>query len=147
MAETKHLSRGQPRLFSSVQALEAAITDYITTVDGRNLPTITGLAYHLGFESRQSIYDYIDEGNDFSYVIKRARLWIESEYEKKLAGTTPTGAIFWLKNAGWKDNQDIKIDANISLLDLSDADLQARLKQQAAALGLTISGQVIDSDN
>lgn len=68
--------------------------------------TITGLAFYLGFESRQSFYDY-EKKEDFSYIIRRARLMVECEYEKKLSGNSPTGSIFALKNMGWSDRQEI----------------------------------------
>lgn len=65
-------------------------------------PTITGVALYLGFSSRQSLYDY-GQKDDFSYIIKRLRLVIESSYEEMLHTKTSTGAIFALKNMGWKD--------------------------------------------
>ncbi len=71
------------------------------------VPTITGLCYFLGFESRQSFYDY-EEREGFSYTIKRARLFIEKEYEEMLSGGNTVGAIFALKNFGWIDKQEIK---------------------------------------
>jgi hypothetical protein len=72
-------------------------------------PTITGLALYLGFESRQSFYDYA-ERKQFSYTVKRGRLKIEHEYEKSLRSQTFAGAIFALKNMGWKDRTDITTD-------------------------------------
>ena len=59
-------------------------------------PTMTGLALFLGFCSRQSMYDY-EEKSQFSYTIKRARTFIECEYEKMLHNGQCTGAIFALK--------------------------------------------------
>ena len=44
---------------------------------------------------------------EFSYTIKRARLLIEILYEEQLQKGSPTGAIFALKNFGWKDRQEI----------------------------------------
>ena len=69
------------------------------------VPTITGLAYFIGFESRQSFYDY-EEKPAFTYTIKRARLFIEREYEELLQTGNTTGAIFALKNFGWTDRQE-----------------------------------------
>lgn len=76
--------------------------------------TITGLAYHLGFESRQSVYDYEKKG-EFSYSIKRARLRVEHEYEKKLSGNNCVGAIFALKNFDWKDKVDTELSGRLNL--------------------------------
>ena len=64
-------------------------------------PTITGLAYHLGFSSRQSLYDY-ELKPLFAYTIKRARLKMEIYYEQKLMFGATTGSIFALKK-GWSE--------------------------------------------
>lgn len=71
-------------------------------------PTITGLAVHLGFESRQSFYDYEDKPK-FTYTIKKARAFIEREYEQLLQMGNASGAIFALKNFGWTDKSDIEL--------------------------------------
>jgi hypothetical protein len=72
------------------------------------IPTVSGLAIFLGFESRQSFYDY-EKREQFSYTIKRARLFIEREYEELLQTANVTGAIFALKNMGWMDKQHTDI--------------------------------------
>lgn len=94
---------GRPALYPEPGKLQADIEEYFAQ-DGKK--TITGLAYHLGFESRQSFYDYEDRPG-FSYIIKRARLKVENGYEENLLGTTPTGSIFALKNMGWKDRTEV----------------------------------------
>lgn len=76
-------------------------------------PTITGLALYLGFESRQSFYDYIKK-EEFSYILKKASLYIEMNYEMMLESKSATGAIFALKNMGWKDKAEI-INTNLNL--------------------------------
>jgi hypothetical protein len=68
--------------------------------------TITGLCLELGFCSRQSFYDY-EEKPGFTYTIKKARLHIERAYEAKLSGKEVGGAIFALKNLGWKDKSEV----------------------------------------
>lgn len=70
------------------------------------VPTITGLAIYLGFESRQSFYEY-EQKPEFTYTIKKARLFIENEYEEMLQTGNTAGAIFALKNFGWTDKQEI----------------------------------------
>lgn len=73
------MERGRPRKYESVEELDNAIQSYFDEhLEDINIP---GLAYHLGFESRQSIYDY-KENDLFSYSIKRAILKIESVYAK-----------------------------------------------------------------
>lgn len=115
---------GRPPHFENLTDLEKRIQEYFDSceirkekdpetdeeiiIDGKQ-PTITGLAHFLGFESRQSLYDY--EGKEeFTYSIKRAKLVIESNYEQALFGRNAAGPIFALKNFGWKDTQEIKHD-------------------------------------
>ena len=105
--------RGKPPKYKSAQEMQGKIDDYFMYNEEQEEPlTITGLALHLGFESRQSIYDY-EKSGDYSYTIKRARLRIENFAEKKLFGVSPTGAIFALKNFGWRDKQEIDLHAEI----------------------------------
>lgn len=75
------------------------------------VPTISGLCYYLGFASRQSFYDY-EKIEELSYTIKRARLFIEMEYEEQLQHGSTTGAIFALKNMGWIDKVESDININ-----------------------------------
>lgn len=67
--------------------------------------TITGLALHLGFCDKRSMYDYAVK-QEFSHPIKSAISRIERMYESMLHGTSPTGAIFALKNFGWRDKHE-----------------------------------------
>jgi hypothetical protein len=113
---------GRPPIFENVEALENSIHDYFTNgvkkrkvVVGKapnqqvveiEVPTITGLCYYIGFESRQSFYDY-ELRPEFSYTVKRARLFIEQEYEEQLITGNTVGAIFALKNMGWRDKKEV----------------------------------------
>lgn len=101
---------GRPPAFKTAQDMQEAIDEFILDEDKK--VTISGLCYHLGFESRQSFYDY-EKKSDFTYTIKRARLFIESYYEGKLTNQSCTGSIFALKSMGWNDGS--KDDANESL--------------------------------
>ena len=111
MSETSINLGGRPAVYTDPGLLQAAVEEYFAQ-DGKK--TITGLAYHLGFESRQSFYDY-EERDGFSYIIKRARLKVETMYEENLSGTAPTGSIFALKNMGWKDKteQDLNVAGSL----------------------------------
>ena len=129
MSDEKHPG-GRPALFTSPEELQAKIDHYFdgghnfrTIIIGKapnqekvELPviTITGLAHYLGFESRQSFYDY-EKNDKFSYIIKRARLRIEMNYEESLQLMAPTGSIFALKNMGWKDTQSVEQSGQISI--------------------------------
>jgi len=68
-------------------------------------PTITGLALFLGFSSRQSFDDYEQKGK-FAPLLRRGRLRIEAEYEKKLHDHYTSGPIFALKSLGWNDGKN-----------------------------------------
>lgn len=134
---------GKPPKYSSSIELQNKIDEYFTncpdkrevvTDNGKyevSSPTIAGLAYFLGFESRQSLYDYEGRNNEYSYVIKRARVRVESMYERQLSGTTPTGSIFALKNMGWRDKSEIDMISKeykyIEYGDMTDDDLDEQI--------------------
>jgi len=110
---------GRPAIFTSPLELQSKIDKYfdggararkiITALgDVVEVPAITicGLAYYLGFSSRQSLLDY-EKRDEFSDIIKKARLRVEMNYEEMLCDGKPTGAIFALKNMGWYDRQEL----------------------------------------
>lgn len=117
---------GRPPLFTFEEDCQKMIDRYFS--ENKTKPTITGLALYMGFASRQSFYDY-EKSGEFSYTIKRARLRIENKYEEALHGTSPTGAIFALKNFGWTDKQEIEQkttlkDERIDLEQLTEDELR-----------------------
>lgn len=106
---------GRPALFETVESLESAIQAYFDKqIENNGIITVSGLSYALGFASRQSLQDY-KERVEFSYVIKRAVLFVECCYEEKLSGTSPTGAIFALKNMGWKDKTETELSGGLEV--------------------------------
>lgn len=123
---------GRPPLFETAEALEQKIEEYFESckpveylLDPTSLIspkawtpgdtiTISGLALYLGFESRQSFYDY-EKHEEYSYIIKKARFRVECSYEKRLDSKNPTGAIFALKNMGWKDKHEVEQSGGIKL--------------------------------
>lgn len=117
---------GRPPFYKTVKELQSKVDEYFngnankkkiiigeTEID---IPvyTICGLAYYLGFESRQSFYSY-EKHEVFSYTIKRARLRIEMSYEQNLTFQNATGSIFALKNMDWKDQTEVKTDSTIKI--------------------------------
>lgn len=115
----------RPATWEDPEAFDKAIDQYFTD---EKTPTWTGLALHLGFESRQSLQDY-KEKDGFAYSIKKALLRIENQYEKSISNRNPAGAIFALKNFGWTDKHEV--DQKTTLKDeridpnkLTDADLR-----------------------
>jgi hypothetical protein len=115
--------RGRPTEYDNIDSLITAVESYFdkcepepmyydldgekhiaTDKNGKAIiiehpATMAGLAYHLGYSSRQAIYDLEHKSEDFSYVIKRARLRVEADHESNLSTRDKcTGDIFWLKN-------------------------------------------------
>lgn len=121
---------GRPAKYETPEELQQKVDEYFEFVKSENEPTtITGLVLFLGFADRQSLYDY-GEREGFSCIIKTARTRVEHGYERCLFADKPTGAIFALKNMGWKDKteQEITMDANMNVSmskqeakDISDA--------------------------
>lgn len=104
-------SGGRPSKYDSPEQLEKKCEEYFEQfteqdADSPNYPTVTGLALFLGFCDRQSLYDY-REKQEFSAIIKRALLVVENHYEYRCNFQSPTGAIFALKNMGWKDKNEV----------------------------------------
>lgn len=115
-------SFGRPAHYSTPAELQEAIEDYLQYSKNNNEPlTVTGLSLHLGFCSKASLDDYEKRSEDFSYLIKKARTIVENGYEKRLSSdeSSPTGAIFALKNMGWSDRMesDVNIKGSINPLD------------------------------
>jgi len=114
---------GRPPMYSNPEDLQAKIQDYFdncpdyrTAYDklgnAFKIPTITitGLVLHCGFCDRKSFYEY-EVKPEFTHTIKRARSFVEKEYEMALNTGSCTGAIFALKNFGWIDKSEV--DSNI----------------------------------
>lgn len=147
---------GRPPIFNNPEEMQHLIddyflsckTEYVKDDDGKimltskgfpivkhNPYTITGLAIALGFESRQSLYDYEKDG-EFSYIVKRARLRCENHVESgTLSGDIPPApGIFVLKNYGWRDNLEItgdqKKDLGVSVTVIEER----RIKQEYGEL-------------
>ena len=114
--KAKGQGAGKPRKYPTVEELQTAINSYFSK--NRAKPTISGLALHLGFADRQSIYDQMKIDDEYSCSIRSAITKIESIIEKMCLRAAPTqGVIFWLKShsnarAGrgmWCDKQDIDV--------------------------------------
>ena len=97
------LAHGRPRLYSTPEEFDKKVEEYKEYLKNEERrATWTGLAYFLGFSSRQAIGEYANyEG--FSDSVRRAKLLVEMEYEDNLHHSGCTGSIFALKNFGWED--------------------------------------------
>lgn len=138
---------GRPALFKTPEKLQDKINEYFAEVeeeqesDSNRIPGVAELAYYLGFESRQSMYDQEKRGDEFSYAVKRARLYIEKEIEKKLSGerANPTKWIYFLNARQYqrdesKSNQR-RIGGNVVIITTNEK-----------PKGLSIDGQEIFTD-
>lgn len=136
-AVVAEVKAGRPATFNSVDDLKIKIDGYFEFIKGEfkmvdqivdgevikvkewirypEAPAISSLAYFLGFESRQSVYDY-EKSGEYSYTIKRARLMVEMAYEQALLSRNSTGAIFALKNFGWSDKQEIEHSGEMGIV-------------------------------
>jgi len=97
---------GRPMKFTDVVELQALIDAYFKGREEMNKPfTITGLALALD-TTRETLMDYEKKG-EFSDTIKKAKARCENYVEEYLfEGKNQTGAIFALKNYGWKDKSE-----------------------------------------
>ncbi|NQV14689.1 hypothetical protein HQ531_04460 [bacterium] len=123
---------GAPPKYKNAEELQQQITAYFDggmrtrkVLVGRKpnqeliempIPTITGLVIFIGYESRQSFYD-LEKREGFSYTVKKARTFIEREYEELLQ-LGSTAAIFALKNFGWHDKQELDHDVSDKLANI-----------------------------
>jgi len=99
---------GRPPRYSSPEEMLPLIQQYfdlVTTPTGICKPTISGLIFHLGFESRTAWYEYLKK-EDFKYTLKRVELFLESCYEANLHTYNWGGSAFALRNIAsehWKE--------------------------------------------
>jgi len=126
---------GRPAMFRTPEEMQAKIDEYFATQIGRRPmldingkqvysksgvplfdeepPTVSGLALYLGFTDRTSFYEYKTRAA-FSDTVKRAITRIEHYAEcGVLMRDKPTGSIFWLKNHGWRAEEETKVDVNL----------------------------------
>lgn len=100
---------GRPLKFQSIEELESLIDEYFETDEGKNTPTVTGLALALD-TTRKTLLDYCERDDELSYPIKKAKARVERKLEISLYGNNVTGLIFNLKNNfGWRDRTETDI--------------------------------------
>ena len=126
---------GRPLKYKTPVAMQAAIDEYFNDCeydkDGNarehiKPPTVSGLAYYLGFLDRKAISEY-GLRDEFSDTIKKARIRIENYLETRLTSNAVAGIIFNLKNNfGWKDKTEIEHSGNLATM--RDQELEAKLK-------------------
>jgi len=109
---------GRPLKFQSVEEMEKLINAYFESCFKKNedtgemeqvIPfTVTGLAIAIGTD-RKGLCEYGDRP-EFSNAIKKAKSYVENYAEQNMyTARNPAGAIFALKNFGWRDKQETEI--------------------------------------
>jgi hypothetical protein len=112
--------RGPKNKIQNIDQLQNKLDEYFAYIEDKNKPpTVSRLAFFLGYASRQSLYDAMnrnetEEERKISYIIKKALLLIEAFYEESLIGSHAAGPIFWLKNRGWSDKQEIEHSGKVT---------------------------------
>ena len=107
---------GRPPIYTDPDELYAAGESYIRArMLEQRPPTVTGLALALGLSGRKVLDDY-ERREAFSYPIKKLKSKCEDYYEECLTNGQPAaGAIFALKNFGWRDKAEIEHSGNINV--------------------------------
>lgn len=106
---------GRPRAYETPEQMEQVIDQYFQNcASGGYRPLITGLILFLGFGDKKSFYEY-GERPEFTHLINRARAAVEMSYEEMLQTGTFGGAIFALKNMGWKDKTETEHSGNMGV--------------------------------
>ena len=116
----------RPRIIKSPKQFDQLAEAYFTEcVASREPILLTGLILALGLSSRASLDEY-ESRPEFFNSVKRAKLRVEQEYERRLLSTSPTGAIFALKNFGWKDKSECEHTGRIE----HDVNVQAEIRRE-----------------
>lgn len=119
--------RGQKPKYSPAHII-AKIDDYFEQCDKANRTyTMSGLALHIGYKSRQSLLQMEDDSRfknftekeiaDVREALTKAKLKIEAQQEELLlTAKNVAGVIFTLKNNfGWQDKTEVDANTIINL--------------------------------
>lgn len=134
----------RPCKFQTGEELDIKIAEYYKWAkENEQKVTVTGLAWFLEMDrfsvfrmEKWEEYGYLkgipeEERRKISSSIKRAKQYIESQYEQLLYQKgSNTGAIFTLKNNyKWVDKQEIVTTDKKSIDDMGDKDIDSKLKE------------------
>lgn len=147
---------GRPKTFTNAEDMQVLVDDYFELAKGYIFkgkdgevvynkygepvvmdsypPTITGLALHLGFNSRTSLLNYQDD-KVFMSTVTRAKARVERYAESRLFDKDgANGAKFSLANnfKSWAEKQQVEaINTNLNqdVSALSDIELEEKLQK------------------
>lgn len=95
---------GRPSKYATAELFERKANEYFEScTDGTKIPNKAGILVHMGIADRSTWADYKKK---FPLTIKAIENKIEVCWINRLAGNSPTGAIFYLKNAFKEDYKD-----------------------------------------
>ena len=136
---------GRPRRYKTVREMTMGISKYLKNTIA---PTKAGLAYELGFVSKDAL-NYYGNNPEFSDLIKQTFLFIERFWTERLLHPACTGSIFWLKNnAGYADKQEIRTETVLLVapVDVPAVEAAAQAyKRFLAPMTKVIESKVIDN--
>ena len=111
---------GVSPFYDSPEKLQLAINAYFDDcIKNDKKFKVTGLALALGFCDRESLKDYksgrVKSQPRFAYILKKAISRVSATHE----GENGAGDIFYLKNHGWSDSQNLNIGGTGTPLDIN----------------------------
>ena len=107
MKHIPNVKVGRPRKYDSPEELLKAGEAYFQDAAAEEQPTsYAGLALALGFTTRDALTNYEGYGEEFYSAIKQLKLRVENDTARiALSKPNQAGAIFMLKNYGYRDDQ------------------------------------------
>jgi len=123
-------NRGRPRKLTSAIKAKKLINKYFQDCKINDEPiTYCGYALALGFSKRDTVAEYIARNDDLSGPIAAGAMRVQKYYESLLSKAGCNGAIFALKNYGWRDKQEHDVTTQgqpINRLEIQVASTEAR---------------------
>lgn len=116
---------GVHRKIKTPEEFDKLANEYFSRCEISGEPvTITGLVLAVGYNSKSTFYEQAKRP-EFEDVVKKSRLRVEHEYEKRLcSASNAAGPIFALKNFDWSDKQSIehsgKVSAEVNIYRIPD---------------------------
>ena len=104
---------GRPKKISTPELFDSLVDDYIAQCRKNDEPILLlGMCIHLGLYGKEALAEYAGYVG-FSSSVRRARAFIEHEYEKRLVtNSSAAGPIFALKNFNWSDQQQLSVTSD-----------------------------------
>lgn len=108
---------GRPMKYTAPQA-QKLIDTYFQNCDDTDTPyTISNLALALD-TSRRGLCNWCERDDALGAVVKRAKWRVEAAVELlMLKAKNPAAMIFWLKNFGWSDRQEVEVSGSFDVME------------------------------